>query len=508
MLVPAIAVALIWVAPGARDAPFDSSVGVVLAMVGAASIAAHPRSRTGDVIGWAGMAWFAGNFALSGFPALAALGRRTVFLHRAVIGHAAATLPFGRPRRWTWLPLAGLYALALAPAVQRGHPGAVLWAALLVGTAIGDIVQRPNSTRVDRGATLAVSGLLAATVAVELRGDAYRVAIIVVGLAAAVATVEVGRRRARLSESVIELVHGPDPAVRAAFVAALGDPRVEVAFADRDGWVDEFGMPVSAPADGPGRRVSRVELDGRPVAAVTHAAELADDPALARALAQAATLAAQHVRLRADVRHATDDAAASRSRVAAEARRARSDFATAVREGPGELLVAADRELAAAGAAASPAAVALGTIRGQIDELLAGLGPLAAASGLLVPSLRTLAERSPLEVELDIEPGADVTGTAAETLWFVCAEALTNVAKHTASEHAEVRLSVRAGLAIVEVVDTGTGGADPSAGSGLQGLTDRLAAVGGELRVESTPAGTRLVAAVPIAPAEATVTAS
>ena len=95
MLVPAVAVALVWVAPGARSTPFDSTVGVLLAVFGILSIALHPRSRTGDVLGWAGMVWFAGNFALSGRPELAAIGRRTWFLHRAVLGHAAATLPSG-----------------------------------------------------------------------------------------------------------------------------------------------------------------------------------------------------------------------------------------------------------------------------------------------------------------------------------------------------------------------------------------------------------------------------
>ena len=85
--------------------------------------------------------------------------------------------------------------------------------------------------------------------------------------------------------------------------------------------------------------------------------------------------------------------------------------------------------------------------------------------------------------------------TAVEaTAYFVIAEALTNVAKHARAKHAEATARIEAGTLAVQVRDDGVGGARPD-GSGLLGLADRLAALDGELRVESPAAGGTLVAA-------------
>ncbi len=87
----------------------------------------------------------------------------------------------------------------------------------------------------------------------------------------------------------------------------------------------------------------------------------------------------------------------------------------------------------------------------------------------------------------------------AVSIYFVCAEALTNAAKHAAAS--EIRVSVRVGddQVRVEIVDDGVGGADPSVGTGLRGLADRVEALGGTLRVESaSDFGTRLIGEIPI----------
>ena len=79
------------------------------------------------------------------------------------------------------------------------------------------------------------------------------------------------------------------------------------------------------------------------------------------------------------------------------------------------------------------------------------------------------------------------------------AEALTNVAKHSQAEHAEVGVHVADGSLRVHVRDDGVGGAQPQ-GSGLVGLADRLAALNGRLNVASPPGGgTILEAAIPVA---------
>jgi signal transduction histidine kinase len=85
------------------------------------------------------------------------------------------------------------------------------------------------------------------------------------------------------------------------------------------------------------------------------------------------------------------------------------------------------------------------------------------------------------------------------TAYFVIAEALTNVARHAEATEAEVTVVERDGRLVITVRDDGRGGADPSAGSGLSGLSDRLAAAGGTLKVESVPGrGTTLTAELPL----------
>lgn len=84
------------------------------------------------------------------------------------------------------------------------------------------------------------------------------------------------------------------------------------------------------------------------------------------------------------------------------------------------------------------------------------------------------------------------------TAYFVVSEALANISRHAEARHATIGIA-RAGADLrVEVTDDGVGGADLAAGSGLRGLADRVAALGGALTIESPPgAGTRLLARIP-----------
>jgi signal transduction histidine kinase len=82
--------------------------------------------------------------------------------------------------------------------------------------------------------------------------------------------------------------------------------------------------------------------------------------------------------------------------------------------------------------------------------------------------------------------------------YFAVSEALTNVAKYAQASEASVTVEAHDGYLDVSVDDDGVGGADPAAGSGLQGLRDRLAALNGTLEIESDPgAGTKLHARLP-----------
>ena len=104
----------------------------------------------------------------------------------------------------------------------------------------------------------------------------------------------------------------------------------------------------------------------------------------------------------------------------------------------------------------------------------------------------------PVTLEL---PSERFSPLVESTAYFVVAEALATVGKHARASEAAVAIAVRPGRLVVTVADDGLGGAvaDVASGSGLAGLEDRVAAVGGTLTIESPHgAGTRLIARLPL----------
>jgi signal transduction histidine kinase len=111
--------------------------------------------------------------------------------------------------------------------------------------------------------------------------------------------------------------------------------------------------------------------------------------------------------------------------------------------------------------------------------------------------VEALASRTPVPVDTQVPVGR-LPAAVEATAYFIVAEALTNVSKHSRARVAAVTARLENGVLHVEVRDDGVGGADPG-GSGLVGLGDRLAALDGTLRVESAPGrGTRLAASIPV----------
>jgi signal transduction histidine kinase len=123
----------------------------------------------------------------------------------------------------------------------------------------------------------------------------------------------------------------------------------------------------------------------------------------------------------------------------------------------------------------------------DLRELATGIHPSVLTDRGLGAALEALASRSPMPVELGELPPRRPPTPVETTAYFLVAEALTNAAKHARCTHVHVSMRVESGSAIVEVRDDGVGGADPSAGSGLRGLADRVNALGGSLEIESAP---------------------
>ena len=114
-------------------------------------------------------------------------------------------------------------------------------------------------------------------------------------------------------------------------------------------------------------------------------------------------------------------------------------------------------------------------------------------------ALAALATRAPVPVEITEPPPDGLPASVEIAIYFVVAEALTNVAKYARARHATVTVRREPAGAVVEIVDDGTGGAEPGQGSGLRGLADRLAALDGRLGVDSPRGrGTRLRAEIPL----------
>jgi signal transduction histidine kinase len=130
---------------------------------------------------------------------------------------------------------------------------------------------------------------------------------------------------------------------------------------------------------------------------------------------------------------------------------------------------------------------------GELRELSHGILPAVLARGGLRAGVEALASRAPVPVELGVSVGR-LPASVEATAYFVVAEALTNVAKHSRAARAEVTVRVEDRKLRLQVSDDGVGGAQ-SHGTGLLGLGDRLAALDGRLRVESPPGGGTLVAA-------------
>jgi len=118
--------------------------------------------------------------------------------------------------------------------------------------------------------------------------------------------------------------------------------------------------------------------------------------------------------------------------------------------------------------------------------------------GRLGAALPELAGRARIPVELEISVRM-VPPAVEAAVYFVCAEALANTAKHAEAASVTIRVSQSSGRLSLTVVDDGVGGADPGKGSGLRGLVDRVEALGGQVSVRSpTGGGTRLDATIPV----------
>jgi signal transduction histidine kinase len=154
-----------------------------------------------------------------------------------------------------------------------------------------------------------------------------------------------------------------------------------------------------------------------------------------------------------------------------------------------------DEAVAAADEAAAELKVAIQELR----ELARGIHPAILTEAGLGAAITVLADRSTVPATVSSLPDRRLSPAVEATAYFVISEALANVAKYASATRASVGADCRDMTLRVEVGDNGIGGADASRGSGIRGLQDRVAALGGRITIESPPGqGTLVVAEIPI----------
>jgi signal transduction histidine kinase len=201
---------------------------------------------------------------------------------------------------------------------------------------------------------------------------------------------------------------------------------------------------------------------------------------------------------------------ASRARVVAASDEARRRFERDLHDGVQQRLVTLAMELQAADAMAprdneglvgqlAEVGEGLREVFDDLRELARGLHPAVLSKGGLAPALRALARRSALPVKLDLAVERRLGEQLEVGAYYVVSEALTNAAKHSQASKVEVSVQARDGVLVLTIDDDGVGGADPAQGSGLTGLADRVAALGGTIAITSPPdRGTSLRVELPV----------
>ncbi|HXL44838.1 MAG TPA: ATP-binding protein [Gaiellaceae bacterium] len=502
----------------------DLVTGWTLIACGLVAWSRRPESRSGALMAATGFSWFLGNFATTGVAPVDWVGAHALYVYRGPLVHLLVTYPSGRlSSRLDRAAVAVGYTAALVTPVWRSEIATIVLAFLLVAVCARLYIRAVGPSRRARllaleaavGLGLVLAGGAAAHLTVPA-GDANDPSLLALeatlcALAGALLAGLLSRawERASVTDLVVELGESRSGTLRDELARALGDPTLEVGYwlPNAAAFVDSEGRAFALPDPGSERSVTRIEREGQPVAALVHDPAVLEDPGLREAVSSAAQLAAANARLQAEVRAQVAELRASQLRILEAGDEEGRRLERRLHEGAEQRLERLAEQLRRTrlSARTDPARERIDRTEAQLARTLEelrrlahGLHPRVLVEAGLAGALASLAEQAPVPVEA-VAPAAKLPAEVEAVVYFLCAEALANIAKHASASGVSVSVTTGGGRVRVEVEDDGLGGADPARGTGLRGLVDRVEALGGTLRVES-PAGrgTRLTAEIPL----------
>jgi signal transduction histidine kinase len=304
------------------------------------------------------------------------------------------------------------------------------------------------------------------------------------------------------TDLVVELAESAPTSPPDALRKALGDRDLELGYWDEaaDAYLDRAGRRVAIPEPDEPRQATTITRDQRRFAVLVHDRGVLEDARLADAVRVATQLTESNASLRAIVDEQLTEISASRQRLVIAGDNERAELERRLTVGPVRRVVALRSTLVTSDLTRNDhVRRASEHLTGVLDDLTRvgqGLHPRELDDGLIA-AVRSLAERSPVPVRLRIGPDLDWPPQIATSAYYVCAEALTNVTKHAQATSVDVDLGTTDGSARMTIRDDGIGGVVVP-GSGLIGISDRVAACGGRLVVADAGPGMLVSAVFPL----------
>jgi signal transduction histidine kinase len=445
-----------------------------------------------------GLLWFAGDF-------VAVL----VFAHRGPLTHFL--LLYRDTRLRSWLKRSVVIGAYVASFIYPIGQLTVITAALFVAVLIAGVVgtprvpsTSPRSARLASAGAALLWGLLTAAAVARLAGariDGFMLVAYQIALVAILAVIAIDNRY-RLSRTAIvtslavDLGERSVRSLRDILAEVLGDPSVVVGLVSDDGFTDEAGRPLVLNPT-PSQVITDLFEGKHRIATLQHDAALLRDKKLLDSVTALAAVALANAQLQHEVRARIAVVEASRRRLLAVADNERDRLEAQLQDSVLTRLAHVEALLGRFGSA--DLCRQLESTRDTIRAFARGVYPRRLEEvGLAVLREMTL----PVDhVEVNV-PDERFPPDVEAAAYFLCVEALTNVAKYAQATATRVSIEVADQTLAVEVGDNGIGGADAAKGTGLLGLQDRLDVLSGVLAVESSGRGTRVRGVIPLEPSE------